>query len=98
MLEIGEGTRTEIDISAAHAAARAASPAETAADIDAQDAQRFTAGTLVTVEPDDTQRGGSVGELVVLQPNEVAIRRTDPQVGTVVVHFPRLGYRVRAVD
>jgi hypothetical protein len=35
---------------------------------------------------------------VVLQPNEVAIRRTDPRVGTVVVHFPRLGYRVRAAD
>jgi hypothetical protein len=98
MLGMGEGTRTEIDIAAAHAAARAASPVKIAVDIDAHDAQRFTAGTQVVVEPDDTQRGGSVGELVVLQPNEVAIRRTDPQVGTVVVHFPRLGYRVRAAD
>jgi hypothetical protein len=32
---------------------------------------------------------------VRLQPNEVAIRHTGPRVGTVVVHFPRLGYRVR---
>ena len=98
MLGMGEGTRTEVDIATAHAAARAASPAEVTIDIDAHDAQRFTAGTQVVVEPDDTQRGGSVGELVVLQPNEVAIRRTDPRVGTVVVHFPRLGYRVRAAD
>jgi glutathione S-transferase len=98
MLGMGEGTRTEIDIATAHAAARAPSPAEVTIDIDAHDAQRFTAGTQVVVEPDDTQRGGSVGELVVLQPNEVAIRRTDPRVGTVVVHFPRLGYRVRAAD
>jgi glutathione S-transferase len=98
MLGMGEGTRTEVDIATAHAAARAASPAEVTVDIDAHDAQRFTAGAQVVVEPDDTQRGGSVGELVVLQPNEVAIRRTDPRVGTVVVHFPRLGYRVRAAD
>jgi len=98
MLGMGEGTRTEVDIATAHAAARAASPVEVTVDIDAHDAQRFTAGTQVVVEPDDTQRGGSVGELVVLQPNEVAIRRTDPRVGTVVVHFPRLGYRVRAAD
>ena len=95
MLGMGEGTRTEIDAATAHAAARAASPAPVAVEIDAHDAQRLAAGTQVVVEPDDTQRGGSVGELVRLQPNEVAIRHTGPRVGTVVVHFPRLGYRVR---
>jgi glutathione S-transferase len=97
MLGFGEGTRTEIDAATAHAVARAASPAPVAVDIDPQDAQPLVAGTQVAVEPDDTQRGGSVGELVMLKPNEVAIRRTDPRVGEVVVHFPRLGYRVRGV-
>ena len=74
---------------------RAASPAAIPVDIDPQDAQRLTAGMPVVVEPDDTQRGGSIGELVLLKPNEVAIRRTDPKVGTVVVHFPRVGYDLR---
>jgi hypothetical protein len=34
------------------------------------------------------------GELVVLEANHVAVRRTDARAGTVVVHFPRLGYKV----
>lgn len=92
---MGEGRRTEIDAATAHAVARAASLAA-AVDVDPNDSQRLAAGTLVDVEPDDTQRGGSRGELLQLKPNAVAIRRTDPRVGTVVVHFPRLGYRVRA--
>jgi glutathione S-transferase len=96
MQEIGEGRRTEIDAATAHAVARAASVRWTV-DVDPRDAQGLAAGTNVVVEPDDTQRGGSTGELVVLRPNEVAIRRADERVGTVLVHFPRLGYRVRSV-
>jgi glutathione S-transferase len=98
MLEVGEGRRTEIDAATAQAVAREASRSRRVEiDVDAHDAQPLTAGTVVEIEPDDTQRGGSIGELVRLKPNEVAIRRTDERVGTVVVHFPRLGYRVRAV-
>jgi hypothetical protein len=37
-----------------------------------------------------------VGELVSLSVEQVAIRRYDPQVGEVVVHFPRAGYVVAA--
>jgi glutathione S-transferase len=94
MNDVGEGMRTEIDAATAHAVARAARVPDVVA-IDPNDAQALAAGTTVVVEPDDTVRGGSVGELAVLAPNEVAIRRTDPRVGTVLVHFPRLGYRVR---
>ncbi len=98
MLEIGEGRRTEIDAATAQAVAREASASRRIEiDVDRHDAQALAAGTVVEVEPDDTQRGGSTGELVKLKPNLVAIRRSDPRVGTVVVHFPRLGYRVRAV-
>lgn len=96
MQEIGEGRRTEIDVATAHAVARAASVPWTV-DVDPRDAQGLPAGITVEVQPDDTQRGGSTGELVILRPNEVAIRRSDERVGTVIVHFPRLGYRVRPV-
>ena len=34
------------------------------------------------------------GELVTLVLHEVALRRTDPEAGTVLVHFPRSGYRI----
>ena len=90
---LGEGVRTEIDAATALAAARAARASDLV-DVDPNDAQGLRAGMLVDVEPDDTRRGGSRGELVIAQPDRIAIRRSEPRVGTVVVHFPRLGYRV----
>jgi hypothetical protein len=48
----------------------------------------------VEVSPDDTQRGGVRGAVVSAGCNEIAVLRTDPRCGEVVVHFPRLGYRV----
>ncbi|MCZ8132395.1 MAG: glutathione S-transferase family protein [Steroidobacteraceae bacterium] len=90
---LGEGVRTEVDAPTAHAVARASRAPDTV-DVDPNDAQGLRAGMTVEVEPDDTLRGGSRGELVIAKPDRVAIRRTDPRVGTVVVHFPRLGYRV----
>jgi glutathione S-transferase len=35
------------------------------------------------------------GTLVHVGPDEVALRRSDPRAGEVVVHFPRLGFTVR---
>jgi glutathione S-transferase len=96
MQALGEGRRTEIDAATAHAVARGAQ-VSWSVDVDPRDAQGLAAGCTVEVEPDDTQRGGSTGELVILRPNEVAIRRSDERVGTVIVHFPRFGYRVRRI-
>ena len=48
----------------------------------------------MTVAPDDYGKIPVRGELVTLQLHEVAVRRHDPRVGTVVTHFPRLGYRI----
>lgn len=52
------------------------------------------AGMRVTVTPDDYGRDPVEGELVTMTLHEVALRRTDPQAGTVLVHFPRIGYRI----
>jgi glutathione S-transferase len=90
---LGEGTRTPIEASVAHAVSRE-SRAPDAMDVDAHDAQGLKAGVEVEIAPDDTRRGGSLGTLVIARPDRLAIRRQDPRVGTVVVHFPRLGYRV----
>ena len=91
--ELGEGTRTRIDAATALAEAKATRPA-VAGEIDPHDAQGLTAGMRVMVSPDDTRRGEVVGEVLIATPNEVAVRREHAAVGTVVVHFPRLGYRV----
>ena len=51
-------------------------------------------GETVTVTPDDTGRDPVVGELVASGVHEIVIRRSDPAVGEVCVHFPRAGFVV----
>ena len=51
-------------------------------------------GQTVTVTPDDTGRDPVVGELVASGVHEIVIRRSDPAVGEVCVHFPRAGFVV----
>ena len=45
--------------------------------------------------PDEETRCGDVGGPCQRPANEIAVERSDPRCGDVVVHFPRLGYRVR---
>ena len=92
---LGEGTR--IDCTAAEALAVARASEAEAGAIDPGDAQALDAGVEVEVLPDDTQRGAVRGRIVAAGANEIAVQRSDPRCGTVVVHFPRLGYRVRAI-
>ncbi len=89
----GEGRRTRIDAAAALAEALMCEPAAYC-EIDRNDAQQIAAGTRVRVSPDDTRRGEVEGDVVVALPNRISVRRAHPRVGTVVIHFPRLGYHV----
>ncbi len=52
-------------------------------------------GDMVEISADDYALEPSVGRLVECGPNELAIERTDERAGEVVVHFPRIGFRVR---
>ena len=51
-------------------------------------------GDRVAVFADEAVKTEITGEVVSLSVEQVAIRRTDPKVGEVVVHFPRAGYVV----
>jgi hypothetical protein len=62
--------------------------------VDPADPLKLRAGERVSVSPDDYGKVPVVGELVTLELHEVAVRRDDPRVGTVVTHFPRIGYRI----
>ncbi len=93
--ELGEGTRMDGTAEDAFAAALASRPEPGV--VDPADAQRLCVGTEVEVLPDDTQRGAVRGRVAAAGSNEIAVERSDPRCGTVVVHFPRLGYRVRPV-
>jgi glutathione S-transferase len=93
---LGHGTRTEIEAAEAHAVAGATTP-EPGQGVDPRDPLGLKVGDDVVVEPDDYGRVPVSGTLVTLQRHEVAVRRHDERCGTVVVHFPRIGYRVAAV-
>jgi hypothetical protein len=96
MKTLGEGRRRPIATAEALAEASAAVPAAIA-KVDPRDPQGLRAGQLVEVSPDDTRRGAVRGEVVIATAGEIAVRRRGDAVGDVVVHFPRLGYRVDPV-
>jgi len=93
---IGQGKRTELPPAEALAVALTSAPL-TAEQVDPADVQGLQAGQTVAVTPDDTRRGEVVGQVVVATPTRIALRREHPAVGEVVVHFPRLGYRITPV-
>ena len=76
------------------AAARAATPAEAIGSL--VDTHGIAAGTQVTVTPSDYGMDPVAGELLMANEREYALRRSDDRAGTVVVHFPRIGYQLRA--
>ncbi|PTL77732.1 glutathione S-transferase family protein [Vitiosangium sp. GDMCC 1.1324] len=57
----------------------------------------LTRGERVTIAATDYGMDAVEGEFVLSRPNELAIRRVDPRAGEVVVHFPRIGFRVQKV-
>jgi hypothetical protein len=57
----------------------------------------LTAGQAVVIQPESLGHGTSVrGTLVALSERRMTVSHSSPRCGTVHVHFPRLGYRVRA--
>jgi glutathione S-transferase len=91
--KIGHGTRHEMSRDEALDIARAA--ASTEADrADPNEPNGIKPGDRITVMADDYGRDPIVGELVSSSAQHVALRRSDPRVGDVVVHFPRTGFFV----
>ncbi len=93
---IGHGSFTDMDASEALDIARAAE-SETAEAADPGDPQNLRPGMAVAVRPDVDGGDPSVAGTVRFVDREtIAILRDDDRVGTVCIHFPRVGYRVSA--
>jgi glutathione S-transferase len=90
---IGHGTYTPMGRSEALAIARAAQPA-TAPGVEPGEPNGWRVGDRVVVMADDYGRDPIAGEIVRASAQEIAIQRRDPEVGDVVVHFPRAGFLV----
>ena len=92
--EIGHGKPSPLTAAEAIEIARAAQTATPEAG-DPKDPQGFRPGALVGVAPDlDSGEATVIGKVRRIQPDSIAILRDDPRVGTVCVHFPRVGYRI----
>jgi glutathione S-transferase len=93
MMDIGHGSPGTIAADDALAIARQ-SCSTVSPEIVSDAWPRIDSGTSVTVTPQDYGAVPVTGELERLTHSDIAIRREDAQAGEVVVHFPRLGYRV----
>jgi glutathione S-transferase len=90
---IGHGRRSKMASQEALATARACTSIASAT-ADPHDPIGRKPGQRVTVTPDDTGRDPVSGELVASAVHEIVIKRSDPVVGEVCVHFPRAGFVV----
>ncbi|MEM0985308.1 MAG: glutathione S-transferase family protein [Pseudomonadota bacterium] len=58
--------------------------------------QGFAPGDEIAVAPDDYGRDWVTGQLVHADHQKIILQRIDPRAETLHVHFPRVGYLVRA--
>lgn len=91
---IGHGTKQDMTGPDALSVAAAATPDATTGV--AENAEGWQAGDQVSVTPLDYARDPVVGTLDAYNGQRIAVRRTDETVGEIVVHFPRVGFAIRA--
>jgi glutathione S-transferase len=93
MAGFGHGRPQPLEAKEALAIAKAAAPelvrSGTTADLSGR-----KPGDKVTVAANDYGRDPVAGELLAIDDREIVIKRRDPEVGDLHVHFPRVGFDV----
>jgi glutathione S-transferase len=92
---MGYGDVTPMDADEALEVARTSDPQAIDA-FDADDPNPLAPGARVSITPDDYGFEPITGSVVASTVYEVAIRREDPQLGAIVNHFPKVGFRINA--
>jgi Glutathione S-transferase, C-terminal domain len=90
---MGYGDVRPMDPDGALKIAKDSTPA-TAETVDSNDPNGLKAGMRVSVMPDDYGFDPVVGRLVVSTIHEIAIEREDQELGRIVNHFPKIGFRI----
>ena len=93
---MGVGDMHPMDPDEALAIARDSAPA-TRENIDDRDPNGLKAGTRISVTPDDYGFDPVTGRVVVSTIDEIAIEREDADLGKIVNHFPKIGFRIATV-
>jgi len=96
MQAFGHGSFTEISAEQALAIGRDTEPQLAAAAVNGRLAGTLAPGDAVAVAPNDYGRIPVTGQLLSWNRNEIVIQRQDDQAGTVMVHFPNIGFEVAA--
>jgi glutathione S-transferase len=89
---IGNGDLHPLEPSEALAIARRSTPA--GGNVAPGEPNGLTAGDTVTITPDDYGFDPVAGAIVAASEHEVAVRQSTPDLGEIVIHFPRIGFRV----
>jgi hypothetical protein len=97
MAAIGHGSLEKWSAEQAIALAQNSAPAALPASDMFQDDHGIALGTVVTVAAETFGQEATQGVLLAATRTRYTLRREDPRVGTVHVHFPRIGYVLRAV-
>jgi hypothetical protein len=63
-----------------------------------QDDHGIALGSRVSITPESFGSEPTEGELIAATRTHYSLRREDPRAGVVHVHFPRLGYVLRAAS
>jgi len=91
----GHGKVTEISAADAHAVGKRTEPVvPDDARVDSRLAGKLKAGQNVAVSATDYGRNPIAGSLVKWTSKEIVILRQDPEVGSIMVHFPNTGFAV----
>jgi hypothetical protein len=94
---IGHGRPLPMTPGEALAVCDAADPV-TAEKSDPLDPLGLAPGMKVAIAPISVGREAAVaGDIIAVDRDTIAIRRSEPACGMVAVHFPRVGYRVTAL-
>ena len=96
MAAIGHGSMEASDSAAAIAVAARSTPAGVEKDV-FQDDHGIALGSRVTIAAESFGPEPTEGELIAATRTRYSLRRSDARAGTVHVHFPRIGFQLRAV-
>jgi glutathione S-transferase len=96
MAAFGHGSMQPSDAAAAIAVAAKSTPASVEKDT-FQDDHGIARGSRVTITAESFGLEPTEGELVAATRTRYTLRRRDARAGTVHVHFPRIGFQLKAV-
>jgi glutathione S-transferase len=97
MADIGAGQFEKFSALESIAVAAASTPAKLHDDV-FQDEHGIALGSQVTIKSENFGLEPTEGELIAATRMHYTLRRTDARVGTVHVHFPRIGYILKKAE